>query len=412
MNDIIKAVLDKNNINTNIIKPFASSLKIPITQKIVDDIVKTLQEDINFNYLVKKNNGDVSKINESILKTLSLKFGITNNRYSDKSDETDYVMAIMSNTLDDNSNFSATKSYDSVQQLSSDASNTIQSQQMDFSSQNANSISSVAGASTQSLIQMAKILNLNSLKRNAKAYINTRYQNIINTDPTAISFNLVNKKSSNESSGDLPLGLDIKNIIGFKIPSFTIPLINTLSSSRGLINLSIDEIKNDGFISYSNIVSHFIFRYTEQSPNLYMLTPEFNGEIDLLNTVNINTITFKFSDGFNYIPLPSVTIQVSDIDYTNSYFLFDDEHGLLSGDKIYVSQFKTLNVVQDYTIMAKINSSAGIIIEKIDSNTIQLVGIDLSTIASPDLNNNPTVYLDYRIIQFPLIIKYINDSNF
>ncbi len=412
MNDIIKAVLDKNNINTNIIKPFASSLKIPITQKIVDDIVKTLQEDINFNYLVKKNNGDVSKINESILKTLSLKFGITNNRYSDKSDETDYVMAIMSNTLDDNSNFSATKSYDSVQQLSSDASNTIQSQQMDFSLQNVNSISSVAGASTQSLIQMAKILNLNSLKRNAKAYINTRYQNIINTDPTAISFNLVNKKSSNESSGDLPLGLDIKNIIGFKIPSFTIPLINTLSSSRGLINLSIDEIKNDGFISYSNIVSHFIFRYTEQSPNLYMLTPEFNGEIDLLNTVNINTITFKFSDGFNYIPLPSVTIQVSDIDYTNSYFLFDDEHGLLSGDKIYVSQFKTLNVVQDYTIMAKINSSAGIIIEKIDSNTIQLVGIDLSTIASPDLNNNPTVYLDYRIIQFPLIIKYINDSNF
>ena len=258
---------------------------------------------------------------------------------------------------------------------------------------------------------MAKILNINSLKRSAKAYINTRYQNIINTDSSAFSFNLVNKKSSNELSGDIPLGINIKNITGFKISSFTIPLINSLSTSRGLINLSIDEVKNDGFTSFSNIVSHFIFKYTEQSPNLYMLTPEFDGEIELINPVNINTLTFRFSDGFSYLSLPSPNIPVTSIDYNNSYIYFSVEHGLISGDRIYISNFKTLNDFQNYNVVTNMNSSMGLTIEKIDAYTVQL-SIDLTVVNNPDPSNIPIVYLDYRIIQFPLIIKYINDTNF
>ena len=391
-----KNILPKENVFNNILVPFSQELNIPLNEFIVKDCIKTITKEMDFDYMLVKSQYDVNKINNMIINVLINKYGVTNNKYSDKTDEFNYVMSIMGNTLDDDTSFSATRSYDEVTNSSSKGYGTS---------------SSFGSASTQNMVQIAKILNLDSLKRSAKAFVNSRYKNVVTNDNTSISFNLVNKRSTNQLSGDLPLGIDIKNIIGFQIPSFTIPMID-VSASAGLVYLCINEIQTDGFESFSDIFCHFCFKYTEFTPNSYMLTPEFDGKIDFINPLNINTLTFRFSDGFNYIPLPSESIQSTSINYTNSYISFGEQHNLLSGDIIYITGFTTLNPISDYTIITKINSLSGIQVNKIDAYTIQLSGIDLSAILHPNHSNLPIIYCNNRIIQFPLIIKYINDTSF
>lgn len=401
--DFIKNnVLDKKNVYNNILVPFCTKINVKPTEYIISDSIKTIKK-IDMIFIFNKAKGDLNTMNNMIINILVNKAGVLNNTY--KSDGIGYVMSIMNNTVDDDTGFSASGLYHSQETTSSASSSSNQGPN------GSNGSFGDMNTSLQGMIQMAKVLNLNSLKRDAKAYINTRYKNIILNDNTAFSFNLVNKGNTNNLSGDIPLGINIKNIIGFKLTSFTIPFIN-INSNRGLINLSIDEMTTDGFSSFSNIITHFVFKYTEQTSNSLLLTPEFDGEITFINSFNVNTLTFRFSDGFNYIPLPSERLTASNINYTNSYFVFDSEHGLISGDIIYVSGFTTLTPVVDYNIISNVNANKGIVVNTINSTTIQLVNIDLSTISQPDLNNKPIVYLDYRIIQFPLIIKYINDTNF
>lgn len=398
--DFIKNnVLDRKNVYNNILVPFCEKIKIKPTEYVVADSIKTIKK-IDMIFIFNKSKGDINLMNDMIIKILVNKSGVINNTY--KSDGNGYVMSIMNNTVDDDKGFSTSGLYNEQQNQSSEPSKSNNGSMGSFGD---------IESSVQGMVQMAKILNLNSLKRDAKAYINTRYKNTILNDNTAFSFNLVNKGNTNNLSGDIPIGINIKNIIGFKLTSFTIPFIN-INSNRGLINLSIDEMNTDGFSSFSNIITHFVFKYTEQTSNSLLLTPEFDGEINFINPFNVNTLTFKFSDGFNYIPLPSERLVATNINYTNSYLVFDSEHGLVSGDIIYVSGFTTLNPIVDYNIIANVNASKGLVVNTINSTTVQIVNIDLSTISQPDNLNKPIVYLDYRIIQFPLIIKYINDTNF
>jgi hypothetical protein len=391
-----KNILLKSNVFNNILVPFSKGLNIKLNEFIVKDCVKTMTKDIDFDYILEKCEYDVAKINIMIINVLMNKYGVSNNKYNDKTDEFDYVMSIMKNTLDDDSSFSATRTYDEASS---------------YNAATASDTSSMSNFSTQNLIQIAKILNLDSLKRSAKAYVNSRYKNIITNDNTSISFNLVNKRSTNQLSGDLPLGINIKNIIGFKIPSFTIPMID-ISANSGMVYLCINEIQTDGFTSFSDIVCHFVFKYTEWSPNSYMLTPEFDGEIDFINPLNINSLTFRFSDGFSYLPLPSESIRSVSINYSDGNIVFNEHHNLLSGDIVYITDFNTLNPTTDYVLINKINATSGVTVNRIDAFTIQLAGINLSDIRFPDSSVLPHFYCNNRIIQFPLVIKYINDTTF
>ena len=80
-------VMPRDNIFNNILVPTSKKLNIILNKSIVQKCLHTIQNDIDFDYILSKSNYDITKINNMLVNTLIDKYGITNNKYSDKADE-------------------------------------------------------------------------------------------------------------------------------------------------------------------------------------------------------------------------------------------------------------------------------------------------------------------------------------
>ncbi len=270
-------------------------------------------------------------------------------------------------------------------------------------------------------IEMVKYLNYSSLIREEYIIVDSRYQNIVNTDLTKIVFNLISNTKSRSANGGVIIGNNIRDIIQIEISPFTIPYKPVFVNFYNKITLTIDEWVSNSYEAYEGGQFHFIFDIEKVDDNLIYLRPTDN--------------TYSFSRPMNYIDnftlsfgamLPKISfdpdrLYVSSFDYTSVYgvITFATEHNLVTGDLVYVSGFATPDLARDVSIITEMNRDAGHIIVKKDNFSI-LLNVDLSQVRHEvpigsnqypieSFTQNVLVYFASKRIQIPFRISYLTN---
>lgn len=270
-------------------------------------------------------------------------------------------------------------------------------------------------------IEAVKYLNYSSLFREEYIEVDSRYQNLVNTDSSKIVFNLITNTKTKSAHGGVIIGNMIRDIIQIETCPFTIPYKPVFVNFYNKITLTINEWTSNSYEAYEGGQFHFIFDITKVDNNLIYLTP-------------VDT-TYSFSTPMNYIDsftlsfgamLPKITFDpdrmfVSSIDYSSEYGIvtFAAEHNLITGDLVYVSGFTTPEPARDVAIIDEMNREGGHIIVKKDNYSI-LLNVDLSLVHHEypigsgqypidTFSQDILVYFASKRIQIPFRLKYLTN---
>jgi hypothetical protein len=274
-------------------------------------------------------------------------------------------------------------------------------------------------------IEFTKIVNYESLWRDANILVDSRYQNIANTDRSKLIFTLVgNTKTKVPGSGIITTIGSLRDIVEIEVFPFSIPYISTADNYYKKITLSILELASISVDAYEDSQFHFMFT-CEQQGNLLMLTP--------INTVfrfykpitRLNEFSIRFGAPLNPVIFDKDRLNTSNIDYTSNpgIITFSESHNLITGDLIYITNFETKDVAADLNIINEINNPNGHICTRL-SNTSISINVDFTQIIVANrplaINNYPNssnpqdlsliIYFGSKRILMPLRIRYIQGT--
>lgn len=257
-------------------------------------------------------------------------------------------------------------------------------------------------------VELTRTLNRESLYRDANILIDSRYQNLANTDKSKLSFSIASDtKVKIPGSGIITASGVIKDIVEIEIFPFSIPYLAMADNYYKKITMSILELSSVSFDAYENSQFHFMFN-TVKNQNLIDLTP-LNSTFRFSKPISkISEFTLRFGSPLEPIIFEKDRARSSSIDYTSNpaRISFPDDHNLSSGDIIYIDEFTTNNPAQDLAIINSINTKSGHICTKIDPNTISF-NIDMNLISDPNTNLSITVYFGSKRIFMPMRIRYL-----
>lgn len=272
-----------------------------------------------------------------------------------------------------------------------------------------------------SRIETVKYLNYSSLMREEYIIADSRYQNISNTDPSKIVFNLISNSKIRSDNGGIIVGNNIKDIVQIEVSPFTIPYKPVFINFYNKITLTINEWVSNSYEAYEGGQFHFIFDIDKVDNNLIYLRP-----VDP---------TYSFSKPMNYIDnftlsfgamLPKISfdpdrLYVNSFDYTSVYGVvtFLKPHSLGTGDLVYVSGFTTPDPARDVVTISEVNRDSGHTIVKKDNYSV-LLNVNLSTVRHEDpvgSGNYPIesfqqevlVYFASKRILVPFRIRYLTN---
>ncbi len=270
-------------------------------------------------------------------------------------------------------------------------------------------------------IEAVKYLNYSSLFREEYIEVDSRYQNLVNTDSSKIVFNLIANSKTKSAHGGVIIGNTIRDIIQIETCPFTIPYKPVFVNFYNKITLTINEWTSNSYEAYEGGQFHFIFDITKVDNNLIYLTP-------------VDT-AYSFSTPMNYIDsftlsfgamLPKITFDpdrmfISTIDYSSEYGIitFATEHNLVTGDLVYITGFSTPEPAKDVVIINEMNRDGGHIIVKKDTKSI-LLNVDLSLVRHEfpfgsgqypidTFTQDVLVYFASKRIQIPFRLKYLTN---
>lgn len=260
-----------------------------------------------------------------------------------------------------------------------------------------------------SLKQLTKILNRDSLLRDINILIDSRYQNLSNQDRSKFSFTIVSEtKNKSEGSGTIIASTALQNIVEIEVFPFSIPYFNDADNYYKKITMSLLELSASSIDAYENSQFHFLFDI-EKRLNLLYLTPinkifRFHKPI-----AKINELTIRFGSPLAAITFEKDRLPTSNINYTSNPMIieFYESHSLLSGDIIYINDFETLNNAQDLSIINDINTPKGHLCSRIDNTTIS-ININANLIKFPDTGRQFMVYLGSKRLLIPFRIRYLD----
>jgi len=281
-------------------------------------------------------------------------------------------------------------------------------------------INNFKSLSDQDKIDIVKFINYKSLWRESYIIIDSRYQNMVNTDPTQIAFSLQTLSKKRTDNGGVIVGESIRNIIELQVYPFTIPYNPVFDNFYKKITMTINEWTGSSFEAYEQGAFHFIFDITKIDKNLIYLTPSNN--------------TYSFSKPVNYIDnftisfgamLPKISFDIdrmypSHIDYssTEGIITFSSDHNLVTGDLVYITGFSSFDVATDVDIINEVNRISGHIIVKKNNYSI-IINVDISSMYREYPINSGVypittfdqstvlVYFASKRIQIPMCFRYI-----
>lgn len=241
-------------------------------------------------------------------------------------------------------------------------------------------------------------------------FVDTKYQNLSNTDTALFNFNISNNtKNKQVRSGSITAVGNITNIVQFEIVPFSIPFVSTADNIHGKITLSLREFTSDCIEAYENAAFHFIFS-AEVKKNSIMLTPDNSIYKFRKPITELNELTLRFGSPLTPIIFPKDRLRTRPIDYSNSPGIleFNENHNLQTGDIISIDEFISDDMAADMDILAEINGEHPIVV--IDCKRIS-INIGFRKLQTPTVGQTIEVYFLSKRIMFPLKVKYIiNDS--
>jgi hypothetical protein len=271
-------------------------------------------------------------------------------------------------------------------------------------------------------IEFTKILNYESLWRDANILVDSRYQNIANSDQTRLVFTLVgNTKTKVPGSGVITTIGSMRDIVQIEVFPFSIPYMSSADNYYKKITLSILELSSISVDAYENSQYHFMFNCTQEG-NLLQLTP-INKIFRFYKPITrLNEFSIRFGSPLTPITFDKDRLYTSSIDYTSNpgIISFAESHNLITGDLIYITNFETKNIAEDLNIINEINNVNGHVCTRL-SNTSISINVDFTQIITANrplvINNYPNssnpqdlsvlVYFGSKRILMPLRISYI-----
>jgi hypothetical protein len=259
-------------------------------------------------------------------------------------------------------------------------------------------------------IEFTKILNYQSLWRDSNILIDSRYQNISNTNRSRIVFNIVNNtKVKTPGSGVITSISNMRDIVEIEIYPFSIPYISAADNYYQKITLSILELSAISIDAYEDSQFHFIFQ-GKINGNLIDLTP-INKTFRFFRPITrINEFSLRFGSPLSPIEFDKDRLYTQSINYATNpgIITFSEAHNLVTGDLVYVENFNTLTPAQDLNIIEEINTIQGHICTRINNTSIS-INVDLTQIAlaSQIPGLSVLVYFGSKRILLPLKFRYL-----
>lgn len=398
--------MDKKNL-AKLIGNVFNELNLQPTRVDMDNIIEFIPQ-VDTAYLFNKFGNNLEKINNEI------KTRYINYRKQLKNEKTEDVQKLLNNIMkgvkgDENKYTGSTvTNKNPIVSNSKPAEQTIQSKPIvqPVIQQQSNPFD----LSSATLIKFARILNFESLWKDVYIELDSRYQNISNSDRSIISYNIVsNTKVKQIGSGAITAIGDIRDIVQMEIVGFNIPYLAQADNYYKRITMTIVPLVSDCYETYENGQYHFSFR-SKLDGNLIYLKPD-RPEYRFRKPINrIGDMTIRFGSPLVPITFDKDRLNILTIDYTSASgeITFAESHNLISGDLIYINNFSTFDNAKHLTIVNEINRPAGHTITRI-SNTIIAININFSQIDTSDININNIVeiYFASKRIMIPLRLRYL-----
>lgn len=256
-------------------------------------------------------------------------------------------------------------------------------------------------------INFTKILNYESLLRDSNILLDSRYQNLSNSDLTKIQFTIMNNsKIKVPGSGIITSIAPMRDILEIEIFPFSIPYSSNADNYYQKITMSILELSSVSVDSYENCQFHFMFK-SVKNKNLLDLTP-INPIFRFFKPITkLADFTLRFGTPLTPVVFDKDRLYAT-IDYTTNpcVLSFNEDHNLISGDLIYINDFTTLNPANDLNIINTFNDNNGYLCTRISNNEIS-INIDTTLVLFPDLNLSINIYFGSKRILLPLRIRYL-----
>lgn len=257
-------------------------------------------------------------------------------------------------------------------------------------------------------VNFTKIFNYPSLLRDSNILIDSRYQNLANDDRSRIPFTIVNNtKTKIPGSGIITsIGL-IQDILEIEIFPFSIPYISAADNYYKKITMSILELSSISIDAYEDSQFHFMFT-AEKNKNLIDLTP-INSVFRFYKPIaKLIDFTLRFGSPLTPIVFDKDRLYTSSIDYTSNpgKLTFSEDHNLLSGDIIYITNFTSNNPAKDLSIINEINNKNGHLCTRTNNDEIS-INVDFELVSSPNTSLSIEVYFGSKRILMPMRIRYM-----
>lgn len=399
-----KKVYSKENLKLLVSKLETLNNKKLTTTEITNFINYIKQ--YNFEKLYKKfydstlSDVNITNVNDNFIKLYMI--------YVGKETASFNIHEFLKKEINDKASTKGTTDYNfGQQQLRQSVSNQVQQKEIIYQPSMSN-LPNLLSKSEQ--IEFTKILNYQSLWRDSNVLIDSRYQNIANTDRSRIVFNIVtNTKVKTPGSGVITSISNMRDIVEIEIYPFSIPYIAAADNYYQKITLSILELSAISIDAYEDSQFHFIFQ-SKVNGNLIDLIPVNKTFRFFKPITRINEFSLRFGSPLNPIIFDKDRLYTSSINYASNpgILTFSEAHNLITGDLIYIENFNTLTPATDLNIIEAINDSQGHICTRINNTSVS-INVDFTQIAGPSQipGLSLLVYFGSKRIILPLKFRYL-----
>lgn len=231
----------------------------------------------------------------------------------------------------------------------------------------------------------------------------------LSTDPSVFKWTVLNSANTNQGAVNT-LSDKIHNITVMQFSSFFIPYVASADNVYRQLSLLIEEFDSMSVILRNNRRYHMLFN-SDIVSNRIKQTPQQEDEARFRFSTPVNfldTITIKFFSPFT--PVTFLKDRYNDIVITflnpnQALLTFSEDHKVVDGELVHITEFNTLNPSADYVQINEVNKEEGQIVTYI-TNTTLTINVDLSAV-STDPNNLAKVFIASRRISIPIRLIYM-----
>lgn len=405
INKIKNQLYSKDNLKV-LINKLESTTKQKITKSELVNFINYTKE-FNFDKVYKNYKDDINAINNNFINLYLVNLGKIKSNFD--------IHEFLKKEINDKASVKGTTDYNfglngskqSKTETPKQSVNIIQ-QQIPQVTQNVSNLPNLL--TKQDQIDFTKIINYQSLWRDSNILVDSRYQNIANTDRSRIIFNIVsNTKNKTPGSGAITSISNMRDIVEMEIFPFSIPYIAAADNYYQKITLSILELSAVSIDAYEDSQFHFMFQ-SKINGNLIDLIP-INKVFRFFKPITrINEFTLRFGSPLNPIVFDKDRLYTSSINYASNpgIITFGESHNLVTGDLIYIQSFSTLTPAKDLNIIEEINNPQGHICTRINNTSIS-INVDFTQIAlaSQIPGLSVLVYFGSKRILVPIKFRYL-----